>query len=119
MDALTRHYVGQGDTRGQHFNPHVSALRFGARFFDHLKCVGPAVVSKDDARVFHGPALRSACTTSQRWVSVTAMPNTTCTVSVTPPRACANHGKMKVKPYRLTKYINAPKPAPARRDGKK
>jgi len=31
---------------------------FGALFFKHLKCIGPAIVGDDDARVFHGPLPR-------------------------------------------------------------
>src|SRR5215472_3691545 len=54
MNALARHDVGQGDTCGQHSHPHFTVLRFWALFFEHLKCIGPAVVSNDDARVFHG-----------------------------------------------------------------
>src|SRR5262245_51441252 len=30
-------------------------LRLGALFFNHPKCIGPAVLSDDDARVSHGP----------------------------------------------------------------
>src|SRR5690242_17029705 len=54
MDALARHYVGQGNTRGEHSDPHFTMLGLGAFLFDHPKCVGPTVVSDDDARVFHG-----------------------------------------------------------------
>ncbi len=55
MNALAHHDVGQGDTCGQHSHPHFTVLRFGALFFKHLKGIGPAVVSDDDARVSHGP----------------------------------------------------------------
>ena len=36
---------------------------------------------------------------------------------MTVPRACLNHGNMKVKPYRLKKYTDAPKQAPISNDG--
>src|SRR6185436_11641106 len=55
MDSLARHDVGQGDACGQHLHPHFTNLRLGALFFNHLKCVGPAVVGDDDARVSHEP----------------------------------------------------------------
>jgi len=58
MNALARHQVGQGNTRGQHSHPHFTVLWLGALFFEHLKCIGPAVVRNDDARVFHGPLPR-------------------------------------------------------------
>jgi hypothetical protein len=58
MNALAHHQVGQGNTRSQHSHPHFTVFRLGALFFEHLKCIGPAVVSNDDARVFHGPLPR-------------------------------------------------------------
>src|SRR5205809_3384754 len=54
MNALTHQQVGQGDTCGQHSNPRFIILWLGALFFNHPKCIGPAVVSDDDARVSHG-----------------------------------------------------------------
>src|SRR5215813_299069 len=57
MNALARHYVGQGDACGQHSHADFTILRLGALFFNHPKGVGPAVVSDDDARVSHGPRL--------------------------------------------------------------
>ena len=54
MNALARHDVGQGDACGQHSHPHFTILRLGALFFNHPKCIGPAVMSDDDARVSHG-----------------------------------------------------------------
>src|SRR5262245_25409369 len=54
VNALARHYVGQGDACGQHSHTHFTILGLGALFFDHAKGVGPAVVSDDDARVSHG-----------------------------------------------------------------
>ena len=58
MNALARHYVGQGDACGQHSHPHFTILRLGALFFNHPKFIGPAVVSNDDARVSHRPLPR-------------------------------------------------------------
>ncbi len=58
MNTLARQYVGQGDACGQHFHPHLTTLRLGALFFNHPKRLGPAVVSDDDARVFHRPLPR-------------------------------------------------------------
>jgi hypothetical protein len=55
MNALARHCVGQADTGGQHSQPHFTILRLGALFFNQAQCVGPAVMSDDDARVHHGP----------------------------------------------------------------
>jgi hypothetical protein len=55
MNALARQYIGQGNTCGKHFHPHFTVLWFGALFFDHLKCIGPAIVSDDDACVFRRP----------------------------------------------------------------
>jgi len=54
MNALAGHDVGQSYACGQHSDPHFTILRLGALFFEHLKCVGPAVVSNDDPSVFHG-----------------------------------------------------------------
>ena len=53
MNALAHHQVGQGDARGQHFDSRFAALRLRALFFKHPKCIGPAVVHDDDARVLH------------------------------------------------------------------
>jgi hypothetical protein len=58
MNTLAHHQVGQGDTCGQHSHPHLTALRLGALFFEDVKCIGPAVVGDDDARVFHEPLPR-------------------------------------------------------------
>src|SRR6266508_3229706 len=55
MNALAHQQVGQADTCGQHSHPHFTILWLGALFFNHPKCIGPAVVSDDDARVSHGP----------------------------------------------------------------
>ena len=55
MNALAHHDVGQGDARGQHSHAHFTVLGLGALFLNHLKGVGAAVASDDDARVFHGP----------------------------------------------------------------
>ncbi len=44
-------------------------------------------------------------------------PNTPWAISVIQPRACANHGKIAVKPYRLTTYSATPKPMPAKGAG--
>jgi hypothetical protein len=55
MNALARHYVGQGDTGGQNSHPHFTTLRLGALLFNHLQCIGPAVVGDDDSPVSHGP----------------------------------------------------------------
>src|SRR5262245_851719 len=57
MNALARHYVGQGDARGQHSHAHFTMLRLRGLFFNHPKGVEPAVVGDDDARVSHGPRL--------------------------------------------------------------
>jgi hypothetical protein len=54
MDAFARHYVGQGNTRGEHSYAHFTMFGLGPLFFNHPKCFGPAVVSDDDARVSHG-----------------------------------------------------------------
>jgi hypothetical protein len=53
MHSLARHYVRQRDTCGLHFHPYLPNLRLRALFFNHLQRVGPAVVSDDDALVFH------------------------------------------------------------------
>ena len=53
MNALARHYVGQGDACGLHSYPHFTILRLGALFFNDAKCIGSAVVSNDDAGVPH------------------------------------------------------------------
>src|SRR4051794_28680213 len=55
MDALARHYVRQGDTRGQDSHPHFAVLRLGAFFFHYSKCIRSTVVSDDYASVSHGP----------------------------------------------------------------
>ena len=55
MNALARHYVGQGDTSNPHFHPNFTILWLGALLFNHPKGIGPAVVSDDDARVSHEP----------------------------------------------------------------
>src|SRR5665647_1576387 len=44
-------------------------------------------------------------------------PNTPWAISVIQPRVCANHGKIAVKPYRLTTYSAIPKPMPAKGAG--
>ena len=54
VDALARHDVGHGNSRREHSDPHLPPLRLGAVFLNHPKGVGPAVVSDDDAHVFHG-----------------------------------------------------------------
>src|SRR5262249_46737671 len=54
MNALTHHQIRQGDTCGLHLYANFAILRFGALFFNHPKCIGPAVVGDDDAPVFHG-----------------------------------------------------------------
>ena len=54
MDAFARQDVRQTDPRRQHLHPHFTILRLWALFLDHLKCIGSAVVSDDDARVSHG-----------------------------------------------------------------
>ena len=59
MNALARHQVGQANTRGKDSHLHFAPLRLGALFFEHLNCIGPTVVSNDDAPVFHGPLPRS------------------------------------------------------------
>jgi hypothetical protein len=53
MNALARHYVGQRDACGQHSHPHFTTLRLGALFFNYPECVGPTVVSDDNARESH------------------------------------------------------------------
>jgi hypothetical protein len=53
MNALTRHDVGQANTCGQHFHPHLMSFRRGALFLNHAKCIGAAIVGDDDARVLH------------------------------------------------------------------
>src|SRR5262245_51222906 len=58
MNAFARHYVGQGNTRGQHSHPHFAILRLGALFFNQPKCIGPAVVSDYYTRVSHGALTR-------------------------------------------------------------
>src|SRR6266699_4578030 len=55
MNALARHYVGQGDARGQDSHPHFTIPRLGALFFNHPKCIRSTVVSDDYASVSHGP----------------------------------------------------------------
>ena len=55
MNPLAHHDVGQGDPCGLHSHPNFTRLRFGALFFLDTKCIGAAVVSHDDARVYHGP----------------------------------------------------------------
>src|SRR5262245_13015421 len=52
MNALARHYVRQGDARGEHSHP---LLWLGTFFFNHPKRIGSTVVSDDDTRVSHGP----------------------------------------------------------------
>src|SRR5262249_48368269 len=56
MNALAHHDVGQGDACGQHSHAHFTTLRRGALFSNRRNLMGPAVVSDDDARVFHGPS---------------------------------------------------------------
>src|SRR6185369_15594884 len=51
MNALARHYVGQGDACGQHSYPHFTVLRLGALFFNYLQRIEAAVVSDDYSRV--------------------------------------------------------------------
>src|SRR6266508_345681 len=58
MNALARHYVGQGDTRGQNSHARLTIFRLRALFFNHPKRIGPAVVSNDDAPVPHRPLPR-------------------------------------------------------------
>ena len=53
MNTLARHYIRQGDARGQHSHPHFTTLRLGALFLNDVKDIGSAVVSNDDARMFH------------------------------------------------------------------
>ena len=55
MNALARHYVGQEDTCGQHSHPHLTMLRLRTLFFNHLQCIGPAVMGDDDSLVSHEP----------------------------------------------------------------
>src|SRR5262249_30358868 len=55
MNALARQYVGQGDACRQHSHPHLTRLRLRALLFNHLQCIGPAVVGDDDSRVSHEP----------------------------------------------------------------
>src|SRR5215510_10200266 len=55
MNALARQYVGQGDACRQHSHPHLTRLWLRALLFNHLQCVGPAVVGDDDSRVSHEP----------------------------------------------------------------
>lgn len=49
MNALALHYVGQGDTCGEHSNPYFTTLRLRAHVFNHLQCIGPTVVGDDDS----------------------------------------------------------------------
>ena len=53
MDSLARQDIRQTDPRRQHFHPHFAILRLWALYLDHLKCIGSAIVSDDDSRVFH------------------------------------------------------------------
>src|SRR5262245_15459809 len=51
MNAFPRHHVGQRDARGLHLHTDFAMVGLGALLLDHLKRVGPAVMSHDDARV--------------------------------------------------------------------
>jgi hypothetical protein len=55
MNALTHHQVRQRNTRSQYSHPHFTTFRLGALFFNHLKRIGPAILSDDDSRMFHEP----------------------------------------------------------------
>src|SRR5438034_11220749 len=61
-----------------HSHPHFTILRLGALFFNDPKCIGPAVVSDDDARVSHGPlpplAGARACAAASGSVLLTRRP---------------------------------------------
>ena len=68
MNALAGHDVGQGHACGEHLHAHLAMLRLGALFVNHPKCIGPAIVSDDDARVSHDLSVGSSlcCLTTAR-----------------------------------------------------
>jgi hypothetical protein len=57
MNTLARHDVRHGDASCQYSHPDFAMLRLGTLFVDDPKCIGPAMVRYDKARVPHGHLL--------------------------------------------------------------